>query len=246
MLTLMMVLMPHVQRYDILQTFSDTTVFIYMYICLYIHQYVDIPVPRFVHIQMQMHTHAHTYTDTYTDLHSHSRSRLQLHSHLHFHLNSHLHVHAHFHVHAQFLFHLHLHLHSHLHLHLHLHLHVHLRYGMVWYGMDSLNVRCTFIDKWSDSPKHWPLQLSCSVGPGRVSSISKHRTLLPAPQALCLRVALLREMLVTQKVTERSVEARATGFTKTAKWHHCDNAALLRWHYGHVAPDAVVVHNMLD
>ena len=34
----------------------------------------------------------------------------------------------------------------------------------------------------------------------------------------------------SHKVKNSSVEERATGFTKTAKWHDCDKAALLLWH----------------
>ena len=50
---------------------------------------------------------------------------------------------------------------------------------------------------------------------------------MPALQARRLRHAFVLQVRIEQG--EELVEERATGFTKTAKWHDCDKAALL-WH----------------
>ena len=52
---------------------------------------------------------------------------------------------------------------------------------------------------------------------------------MPALQARRLRHALVLQVRIAQSKKNSSVEERATGFTKTAKWHDCDNAAFLLW-----------------
>ena len=93
--------------------------------------------------------------------------------------------------------------------------------GMVWYGMVSLNVRCRG-----------------ALGP---------TLLMPAPEALCLRVALMSEMLVAQ--------GEETVCGSSCNWIHkdCDVARLQQrglaavvHEHGHVAPDAAVVHDLLE
>ena len=92
---------------------------------------------------------------------------------------------------------------------------------MVWHGMVSLNVRCR-------------------GAPGPT-------LLMPAPEALCLRVALMSEMLVAQ--------GEETVCGSSCNWIHkdCDVARLQQrglaavvHEHGHVSPDAAVVHDLQE
>ena len=90
---------------------------------------------------------------------------------------------------------------------------------------------------------NWP---SCNVsrsypavwcpGNGPLPSECTTMFLWPGPNCSCLRckhVACESRFCVrctSQNVKKRSVDARATRFTKSAKWHDCDKGALLRWH----------------
>ena len=79
--------------------------------------------------------------------------------------------------------------------------------------MDSLSVRSGFVEKWFNVANNWLLlqrepRLFCIAGPGkRAPATSKllsaplawAKLLMPELQALCLRVALLRDIHVTQR-----------------------------------------------
>ena len=83
-------------------------------------------------------------------------------------------------------------------------------------------------------------QLSCSVEPGKHDPCHGAQTcscgrqlLMPALQACCKHAACdVRSCSkrTLHNVKNSSVDDRATGFTKSAKWHDCDRTALLLWH----------------
>ena len=68
-------------------------------------------------------------------------------------------------------------------------------YGMVWSGMDSLNVRCTFVDKCTAlgaSPAQCALASApASVGPKRDAPVTAASHGVPYRSKTCLAHALL-------------------------------------------------------
>ena len=92
-------------------------------------------------------------------------------------------------------------------------------------------------------------QLSCRVGPKKGKAPATEHQLAPAADNYsCLRCKHAAcdvrscSRCTSHKVKNSSVDDRATGFTKSAKWHDCDRAALLLWHmFIAKNADAVVV-----